>query len=312
MTFAKVGVMSLPIPTTTKKEGKDIQYKGVKEDGSFGGSVAKLPSGSDGGEPVYGVDARIFKSVGGNASPKGFGLHKQGKINFAKLGDFGFNVQKDNDFYVLSMLPDDTKSNSGFDIPNGGTPYFFRLKGGAEERIPQNNIAAIDASSEVISLTIDTQAPDYFHVKGSASIELYNRGGQFDFLKEESYGVEISIGWDDDVERVFTGITHIAGSSETAGLEKLNVTCDDYMYILQASPILNSPFYDGMDAFAAIQDIARRGGIQTIHNDIEAEKAYFLPQGFAFSNPKMRFPATNKLFDCMINIVMFNDIEYIE
>jgi hypothetical protein len=98
-------------------------------------------------------------------------------------------------------------------------------------------------------------------------------------------------------------------SSETPGKETLSLQCEDYMYILKCMPIINSPFYDGMVAYYAIADLAKRAGVTKFVNEFTDESGsdnttdYFLPSGYTFTKPAMRFPAQNMIFQCMIDIV---------
>jgi hypothetical protein len=57
-----------------------------------------------------------------------------------------------------------------------------------------------------------------------------------------------------------------------------------------------------MVAYYAIKDLVERGGCQSFINDWESEQDYFLPAGYSFSKPAMRFESTQMIFDCVMNI----------
>jgi hypothetical protein len=87
-------------------------------------------------------------------------------------------------------------------------------------------------------------------------------------------------------------------SSEKPGQEELVLTCQDYMYILKNYPIVNSPFYDGMVLFYAVENVVRRSGINTVYNAWDNTDQYYLPAGYAFTNPAVKFEDTQPLYEC--------------
>jgi hypothetical protein len=103
-----------------------------------------------------------------------------------------------------------------------------------------------------------------------------------------------------NVQKTFIGVIVSTSSSEVAGKETLTLQCEDYMFILKNTYIVNSPFYDGMVAKYAIMDLAKRGGI-TQFDDTKfiTPTDYFLPSGYTFSKPAIRFPAKNTIFQCI-------------
>ena len=89
------------------------------------------------------------------------------------------------------------------------------------------------------------------------------------------------------------------------GKETITLQCEDYHHILQNTPIINSPFYDGMVGYHVIKDLAQRAGIEkdAFVKEWEDETEYFLPSGYSFTAPKMRFKTRDKLFECIMDIV---------
>jgi len=145
----------------------------------------------------------------------------------------------------------------------------------------------------------------YFHVKKSASLTFYNPNGEVsDLVVTNQTVIRVAWGWDvfGLPTHTFTGIVLNVSKSEVAGKETVTLNCEDYMYVLKSVPIINSPFYDGMVAVYAIQDLAERGGALTFEKDWEEEEDYFLPSGYAFSSPKMRFNSSQNLLDCILEM----------
>lgn len=318
MVFAPLSAVALPIPTIIRDSGGEVEipYQGVKSDGTFGGSVCLLPQQGETKDELYGVDCWLFQDTAGTESPEGVGLHRQGWVKFMRAISAGIKTlpKKDPesgittitaipnpDFYVLYMVPQDTVF-AGRTLPNGGCPYFFRIKGGYQKPAEELVILVL-AAEDVISASQSVSAPDYFHSLATANVTLYNKNAKYDFLKHSQHGIVVKWGWNGQEDKTFTGIITGATTSETAGMETITLTCEDYMHILKNTPIVNSPFYDGMVAYYAIQDLAQRGGILNFVRDWEEEQDFFLRAGYAFSKPLIRFSAKQMLFECMINIV---------
>jgi len=76
------------------------------------------------------------------------------------------------------------------------------------------------------------------------------------------------------------------------------------MYILENTPIFNSPIYDGMIMYYAAKDLVNRAGITEVVDDWTSnagaqKEEYFLPSGFTFSQPKVHFNQEQMLFECL-------------
>jgi len=303
MVFASKSVMALPIPTISRdaNQTEEIQYKGVTSKDEYSGPVCVLPKESETFGILYGVDCQKYEDEVGSVNPSGIGFHKQGVVKFKKAESFGVTSLPSSDFYVLEMKPQ-TVTVGEVDLPYGGAPYFFRLKGGAEK--PHDVEAGINITTQdVMSASETISAPDMFHAEANASVTLYNKGGKFDFLRDKQYGVRIEWGWDDYEQRTFTGVIVGTTTSEVPGKETITLQCEDYMHILKSTPIVNSPFYDGMVAYYALEDLGNRASLLGFTKDWEDEDDYFLPSGYSFSKPLMRFTSTQMIFECMINIV---------
>lgn len=317
MVFAPQSLMVLPIPQavsiTTENDGMPEKWKGVGYNNTMTDSVAILPKPPSEKDPVYGCDCTVFIDENGPIAPKGVGFHKDGAITFAKGDSSTFASIPNTDFYYVIMMSTDkemtiagNEQNKTFPLCYGGVPFFFRLQG-VKQNTPNAKYSATDISNYVISVDETLAAPDYFHVKRSATVTLYNpngvissMGGQLGLYQK---GIRISFAWSEtDMATTFTGIITSVSSSQTAGKETLVINCEDYMYMLKNVPIVNSPFYDGMVAFYAVKEIVSRVGVLQLIND-GFNDDYFLPSGLSFTKPAMRFPSSQNLFDCIMSIV---------
>jgi len=311
MTFASMSVMALPIASYYKENNKDVPivYHGIKYNGELEGPVCKLPTQPDAKQQLFGVDCKTFIDPdGGDALPSGVGFHQQGEIFFLKSNNSIASLPKSN-FYVLIMRPEKTTLSAylgDITIERGGCPYFFKLKGGSKREIEEPEITSIDVT-DVLNISESVSAPDYFHSLATATVEIYNKGGIYDYLASGQYAINIYWGWDWGNEvvlkKTFLGVIVGANISEVPGKETITLQCEDYMTILKNTPIINSPFYDGMVAYYAIQDIAKRAGIKNFVKDWDNEDDYFLPSGYAFTKPLVRFDSRQMLFNCAIDIV---------
>jgi hypothetical protein len=110
---------------------------------------------------------------------------------------------------------------------------------------------------------------------------------------------------------VFTGVTFGGVLTETAGKETLSLHCEDYMSLLEHTRLLNSPYYDGVEVFTAIQDLAKYAGITT--QDNTRNPRVFCPCGYSWTAPRMKFPSTTTIKDAMLDIVkMYERIIYFD
>ena len=306
MTFAKISALAIPVPVIVmdgSESGAPEYFEGVDENGDPRGSVCELPTPPH--EPqLYGCDCKTFEDASGVASPYGFGFHKKGEIIFEKASDATFSSLPSTDFYTLIMKSEDTDMG-GFTIKNGGAPYYFRLKGMKETDLPSPDTGAnSDITNRVISITETATSPDYFHCKKSVDITCYDEDGVISgVLANGQSGIEVSWGWSGEGEKTFTGVVINFSTSKKAGLETVTIRAEDYMFILNKTPIMNSPYYDGMVAYHALRDLAKRASINGFTNDWESPRDYFLPAGYSFSKPMMRYDSQQSIFDCMMDIV---------
>ena len=105
---------------------------------------------------------------------------------------------------------------------------------------------------------------------------------------------------------VFTGATYGGSSTVTAGRETVTIQCQDYMAVLEQTPIINSPYYDGCDIFDAVQDLAERGRIEAC-DDTSATLRYYLPSGYSWTQPALRFKGQSTLKDNLNELVKLGE-----
>lgn len=307
MTFAPLAVVALPLPTIVGSGGEPSSsgYQGCNYKGDMAGSVAELPTPPESNpSQIYGVDCHIFDGDGGGCSPSGFGFHKWGNVHFKKASASTFAALPSTDFYTLAMESESVTTVAGIsNLKNGACPFFFRLKG-LQESSKASADDGTDVSDYLISVEESGTAPNYFHVKKSASLTFYNPDNVIGAsVTANQTAFNITWGWTSGNSiKTFTGIAISVSKSEIAGKETITVNCEDYMYVLNKVPIINSPFYDGMVAVWAIQDLAERAGVVSFQRDFENENEYFLPSGYAFSQPKMKYNSSQMILDCILDM----------
>ena len=321
MSFAPLAALALDsvpvIPPQTESDGKidskktATDYMGVNEkvEGVEGRTVAEIPK--EDATKLFGVDCQEFNDANGSSSPQGFGFHQNGKVAFKRTLEAGVTLFGKDDFYMLIMETGAIVGGSDFSwtIYKGGAPYFFKIKGAVRIDPEQSDVEGTDISNDVLEVSENVQAEEYYAVKKTASVTLYNKEGTYDYLKTDQKGIRLSWGWatndeEADLTQTFTGIVVSTSASETPGEEKITLNCRDYMYILESTPIFNSPIYDGMIMYYAAKDLVNRAGITEVIDDWTADagsekEEYFLPSGFTFSQPKVHFNQEQMLFECL-------------
>jgi len=310
LAYAPVGAVALPIPNaedllknlegTTTSDG----WAGVDIKNELKGSIAELPNAGDRKTSFYGVDCQTFRGYGGTVNPDGFGFHKKGTITVRP----GVERSEDNELssseswslLALSAIGTDADF-AGQTIKYSFSPYYFRLKGGFEygEETPDSG-DSLDLSDLIISANETFSAPDYFHLEHNVTLECYNPNGVLNGLARAQTGIEVSFGWGSS-NRTFTGVVMSVDLGKVAGKETATLNCSDYNVTLN-QPIVNSPYYDGMIAYYAIKDCAERAGL-VVEKKWENEDDYFLPAGYSFTKPAMRFNGTETLKNCILKMI---------
>jgi hypothetical protein len=194
-------------------------------------------------------------------------------------------------------------------VLKSGTPFLYRLRGyydGNETSTTSNS--PLCTSYSIVSLNDKYECQEVYSASQSVDVTLYlddDLRSQVQ-LDKKSYGVKIYLSWITSNAKIqdpfFTGVTLDTSFSEIAGKETITIHCEDYMRILADNVILNSPFYDGQDWFDSIVDIATMGGIEIKKDDTNETTRYYLPSGYSFQEPRMKFPQNQTLKDCITDI----------
>jgi hypothetical protein len=317
-TFAKQCFMAFPI--LAKAAATKISYSAIDTKGNpTYRPVAELPNPSSSSRKTFGVDCEKFNDSNG-ALPilprPGLQINAESEIDFFSADEFFARESikanlPDSDFHILSMRPGTRYDWLGGSIPYAMAPFFFKLKGMSRRKFSPKSTSRTDITDDLISLQEKASAPDYFQVKKSASLSLYNKGGKWNHLRDKQVGVEIRWGWNKDAHKTtnktFTGILTDFNESQSPGEEIANLSFEDYMYVLENVPIINSPIYDGMTATAAIENLAQRAGVTvkpltSVPKKFRLDGSYFLPSGYSFTSPKMKFSGKDMIHDCIIKI----------
>lgn len=312
MTFSPFGALVLPFGDVPNEEdtsgGGNKRWFNMDSKGNVGsGSVIELPNPEGKHDPPFGVDCESFTSTTcGSSNPsQSAGLHLEGKVTMKSSSELGVD-QTVSGFHVMIFNPTDfdyTLNGVTSFVPYSGCPYFFRIKGGYRYIQGGSGGSGRDISEDVISATETFSIDDYFAINGTAQVTLYNKGGKYDELKTQQKGIRLYWGWNGDYHKTFTGLVVSASSSEVPGKEELTLECSDYMFLLKNTQMINSPYYDGMVLFYACRDVIKRAGIQEIINDWDDTDEYFLPTGYSFTNPAVKFDDQQMLYDCVKSMV---------
>ena len=317
MCFAEQALMALPIPVIVTPPGPPTLgpsvasgYTGMSNTGEENSSVIYLTTPPGIRKIRYGCDCRTFKDNETIINPdptKADYLQCKGYVLFKpapSIPEGTLSAMPNLDFYLLGMLPEDSTINDKV-IPNGRCPFFFRLAGiNITNRSIPPAATPGDVSNYVISVDETCTAPDYFHVRRSISVTFYDPAsvisGQ---IIAKQTGVKLSWGWQGSVLQSFVGLSTNISTTLIAGKETCTVTFEDYTFILKNTPIVNSPFYDGMVGYYVVRDLAIRAGATTFVNDWVSPNDYFLPSGFSFSKPSIRWDSSKMIFDCIMEVV---------
>lgn len=310
-TYAQLGAVALMVPipegaSSVSESGTGIFYDWSNYDQS-GDEVSIVEMPSAGESPVLGVDcSEVFIGSGLGEDPSsivGRGFHNNGEIRFLPSSVVpNYKASSGIGFILVLMLPENSYTYFGVEVPNSGTPYYFRSRGIADGEKTDIDGPLADLGQFVIDASVSIDSDDYFHVKRSATITCYNPGGQFNSLLNRQACIRLGLGWDSiGVRNLITGITTNVRLEEEAGRELIVISIEDYSHALENIPIINSPFYDGMLGAEAIKDLAKRGGIDSV--SVEGfTNDFFLPAAYTYTAPAHRYPGEQMLMECIIDI----------
>ena len=105
------------------------------------------------------------------------------------------------------------------------------------------------------------------------------------------------------VTTCFTGVTLNGSRTLVAGKETMSIHCEDYMFILGATQIINSPFFDGMDGYNVVKTLATKSHVMcTDDTGSKAGQRYFLPSGYSFLEPVKRYDGKMMVKDAILDV----------
>jgi hypothetical protein len=324
--FPKVASLptSMPGGFNEKTNSSDVPLKGSKDglaDGDIS-SMVELPNQDD--KPILGAFSKTcdgFTLDGGDewgilAKDKMYGAlnlvlekDKNGtpskSIPIGKHYSIHFESESGN--FGESSSENDTKYVNGF-------PIFFRARGGTKvENVPPQQTAAIEIGFAIMELIESFTSPDRYHVTHSVDITLYNENGLFDRLIEKSSPIQLGYSWSTELaggepteevkNTIFTGVTLNGSKTMVAGKETLTIHCEDYMFILGATQVINSPFFDGMDGFNVVKSLASKAHVICVDDTGgKTGDRFFMPSGYSFLEPVKRYDGKSLVKDCILDV----------
>lgn len=301
-------------------------------------SMVELPGGADGGK-ILGAYAKYCNGAMLSSNDEwGQVLEKDmhGEISLYLEDDKrGANAdgKKSNKHYVIELISDyegfgETDANKKFSTYPRLCPIWFRMRGMARINIETSEPSElITLDDDIIELSDSYTSPDRYHITHSLDIVLYNENGKYDALIEKSSPIQVGFSWgtgeaegggaleeeiitptgEEEEEQnrtpIFTGVTLNGSKSLIPGKETISIHCEDYMFILEATQVINSPYYDGMDGYNVVRDLARKAHVTCIDDSgSEAGARYFLPSGYSFLEPVKHYDGKSSLKECMIDV----------
>lgn len=300
---------------------------------------AESPSSNSTNNTAYGVSVASMAAGASITDPVVAGINHKGyggiQFFLGPTPPVGTVDQTRN--YQALMFPEKKSFISTPAIPASGTapavpaassdpwpivpPFLQRLRGSATIASSLGQGAAQIAyqiEKDVISLSESWSSPDRIMTTHTVDITLYNDQGQYDFLLQQCCGVVVELGWDtaynsndggtDGVSptKVFTGASYGGSSSVQAGKEVVTIQCQDYMAVLEHFQMINSPYYDGMDIFDAVKDLTERGRVECV-DDTDVNNRYYLPSGYSWTQPRLRFTGQSSIKDNLGELVKMGE-----
>lgn len=311
ITHSSLSAISFNVPAPTSTTESFLNWTNESSGGSTK-TIVEMPAGDDTSGSIWGVDANgvaIHSQLGGGPSnsPVGRGFQNKGFIQFAPSSVFpNFSDVGSTTFITIFMYPENNAySIGGVEVPNSGTPYFFRAKGIASGGESSETGGGETLDQYIMSASVSVEgAQDYHHIKTTAQITLYNEYGRFNYFTYSQQCIRLELGWNGNMKTYLTGLVTEVSLSEQAGMETVILKLQDYMHVLENTPIINSPFYDGMLGTVAIQDLVERAGIvgsQANWSD-GSENSFFLPAALEYTKPAKRFGGEQMISECVLDI----------
>lgn len=310
---------SMPGGFNEKTNAADAPLRGSSSgiaDDSETSSMAQLPNQNE--KPILGAFARScdgYELEGGDAWGEDAKNYMRGQLYMILQKDESVKPSKDipvGKHYVIYFLTENLPFGEG-EIEKifcvNGFPIWFRARGVTRvpSRIPKAQ-PKINIGSDIMELTESITSPDRYHVTHSVDITLYNEYGKYDHLLGKSIPIQFGYLWSNNLwdpiaTTAFTGVTLNGRTTLTAGKETISIHCEDYMFILEATQIINSPYFDGMDGYNVVKTLA--GKAHVICNDDTGGKAgerFFLPSGYSFLEPVKRYSGKDSVMSGILDV----------
>lgn len=247
------------------------------------------------------------------------GFREATTLNFSnKLIEVGINCRKPTIGKFIGNTSDRFAS-----------PVVWRLKGKHYSPLPDKG-SDIDITSLVENISYDCTSPDFFTVRQNYKIkflipkqgiletdykdlipdEYLDRKELIKLLTGGLREVQVSLGWKNTQKEdpagssrrvVFTGISNSIPTTNRYAIDKITLNCNDRMQILEDWPILNSPWYDGMNLSDAFMHLATISGLPKGMFKVNSKRAYteILDVGYNLKEPTLKFDNGTSLFDAL-------------
>jgi len=209
------------------------------------------------------------------------------------------------------------------------SPIVWRVKGKHYSPTPDEGVD-IDVSRLVENISYDCNSPDFFTVRQNYKIRFIipKQGvleADYDGLIPDQYldrkeliklltgglrEVQVRVGWlGTEIEDpagstkrvVFTGISNGMPIKNEYAIDKITLNCNDRIQLLEDYPILNSPWYDGMNLSDAYMHLSTLSGLPKGMFKVNSERSYteVLDMGYNLTEPTLKFDNGTPLFDAL-------------
>ena len=212
-----------------------------------------------------------------------------------------------------------TSSNVEFKdiiIPQGKSPYIWQIR--FEYNPPDQSAeetVGLDISCDVLSVDLQWNATSAWEISHAGSIKVLNRPNSSGINYYEQYSnrsiyLKIHAGWECGeglpIQTIFTGMTVGATLDKQAERDVVTFKIEDYMNALEGIKFVLCPYYDGMYAYKAVEDILKHAGFPIGTKakiiPLDSVSPYGLPFVNAFEQPQFRFQDGTPLKEAVVKI----------
>jgi len=315
---------SMPGGFNEKTNASDTPLSGSTSgiaDGASLSSMVELPNQDE--KPILGAFARYcgdYELEGGDTWGEISKEYMYGKLDMELEKDQVANPTANlpiGKHYVIYFTTEFRLFGEGVDEKRYirmGFPIWFRARGVTKvaNEVPEGQ-TKINIGADIMELTESFTSPDRYHVTHSVDIVLYNEYGEYDELLGKSLPIQLGYSWSNSPgsygdggpmdTTVFTGVTLNSSTTLIAGKETMSIHCEDYMFLLGATQIINSPYFDGMDGFNVVKSLANKAHVICIDDTGgKAGERFFLPSGYSFLEPVKRYDGKMAVKDGILDV----------